>query len=161
MNKSKEVPVNSLRIPGQRGPRMSQVVEKPKEGKKTIARLFRYFADKKVMIFQLLAVVVLVVSCSVYAPSLQSSAIDKISEGAFNKLPGILVIMAVVYTIYSTATLVQLALFLFLLFMQNNLVGQLMNLLSYMGKFKQPLLVLNVFLRLWMNLAKIKVVQKI
>lgn len=107
MNKSKEVPVNQLRMPGQRGPRMNQVVEKPKEGKKTIARLFRYFADEKIMIFGLLTVVILVVSCSVYAPSLQSSAIDKISEGAFNKLPEILVIMAVVYAIYSAATLIQ------------------------------------------------------
>lgn len=107
MNKSKEVPVNQLRMPGQRGPRMNQVVEKPKEGKKTIARLFKYFADEKNMIFGLLAVVILVVSCSVYAPSLQSSAIDKISEGAFNKLPGILGIMAVVYAIYSVATLIQ------------------------------------------------------
>lgn len=107
MNKSKEVPVNQLRMPGQRGPRMNQVVEKPKEGKKTIARLFRYFADEKIMIFGLLTVVILVVSCSVYAPSLQSSAIDKISEGAFNKLPEILVIMGVVYAIYSAATLIQ------------------------------------------------------
>lgn len=107
MNKSKEAPVSNLRMPGQRGPRGYQVVEKPQEGKKTLARLFKYFSDEKLMIFGLLAVVVLVVSCSVYAPSLQSSAIDKLAEGSFSKLPRILVLMAVIYAIYSMGTLFQ------------------------------------------------------
>lgn len=107
MKQSKEAPVSNFRIPGQRGPRMNQVVEKPKEGKKTVVRLFKYFADEKLMILGLLAVVILVVSCSVYAPSLQSNAIDKLSEGAFNQLPRVLVMMIVVYAIYSVGTLLQ------------------------------------------------------
>jgi len=107
VKQSKETPASDLKIPGQRGPRTYQIVEKPQEGKKTIARLFKYFTDEKLMILGLLAVVVLVVSTSVYAPSLQSNAIDKITEGAFNKLPRILIIMAVIYAINGVGTLIQ------------------------------------------------------
>ena len=107
MSKPKEMPVNNMRFPGQRGPRNYEAVEKPQQGKKTLVRLLTYFADEKRMIYGLLAVVVFVVSCSVYAPSLQSSAIDRLAEGAFGKLPRILITMLIVYGIYSIGTLFQ------------------------------------------------------
>ena len=59
------------------------------------------------MIYGLLGAVVLSVVCSVYAPSLQSSAIDRLSEGAFDKLPRILVMLIIVYGIYGLGTLFQ------------------------------------------------------
>lgn len=107
MSKAKETTVNNMRFPGQRGPRGYQVVEKPKEAKKALSRLFQYFAKEKLMIASLLTVVVLVVACSVYAPSLQSKAIDSLSGLAFKKLPKILFSMIVVYGFYSIGTLFQ------------------------------------------------------
>lgn len=107
MNKSKETPMNQMRFPGQRGPRGYQVVERPQESKKTLRRLFTYFTEEKLMIYGLIGAVVLSVVCSVYAPSLQSSAIDRLSEGAFDKLPRILVTLLIVYGIYGLGTLFQ------------------------------------------------------
>lgn len=107
MNKSKETPMNQMRFPGQRGPRGYQVVEKPQESKKTLRRLFTYFTEEKLMIYGLIGAVVLSVVCLVYAPSLQSSAIDRLSEGAFDKLPRILVTLLIVYGVYGLGTLFQ------------------------------------------------------
>lgn len=107
MSTPKENTASQVRMPGQRGPRGLQVVEKPQDGKKTLARLLQYFADEKIMIASLLTVVVLVVGCSVYAPSLQSSAIDKLAGRAFGELPSILMTMIVIYCIYSACTLFQ------------------------------------------------------
>lgn len=99
--------MNQMRFPGQRGPRGYQVVERPQESKKTLRRLFTYFTEEKLMIYGLIGAVVLSVVCSVYAPSLQSSAIDRLSEGAFDKLPRILVTLLIVYGIYGLGTLFQ------------------------------------------------------
>ena len=93
MDKPKEGTAHNMRMPGQRGPRGYQTVEKPQEVKKTLSRLIRYFAGEKLMIAALLTAVVIVVTCSVYAPSLQSRAI--------------LVTMIIVYGIYSLGTLAQ------------------------------------------------------
>ncbi len=107
MSKENKAPVNDFKIPGQRGPRGYQEVEKPQEGKKTLGRLMQYFATEKMMILGLLVVVVVVVACSVYAPSLQSSAIDQLGDRSFDKLPPILMTMIIVYAIYSLGTLFQ------------------------------------------------------
>lgn len=107
MNKAKEAPVKNMNFPGQRGPRRFQEVEKPQDVKKTAIRLYKYFTREKVMIFGLLAAVIISVISSVYAPSLQSKAIDKISKGAFNEVPKILLVMMIVYGIYSLCSLVQ------------------------------------------------------
>ena len=107
MSKQKETTVNNMRFPGQRGPRGFQPIEKPKEAKKTLSRLLKYFSKEKLMIVSLLTIVVLVVGCSVYAPSLQSKAIDSLSGLAFKQLPKILFSMIVVYGLYSIGTLFQ------------------------------------------------------
>ncbi len=98
--------------PGRRGPggpmaRMMMPVEKPKEGKKTILRLIRYFQREKYMVIALMAVVVFHVLCSVYAPKLQSQAIDEITNHNFGVLPSILVIMLIAYVLNSVCTLFQ------------------------------------------------------
>ncbi|MBO5278419.1 MAG: ABC transporter ATP-binding protein [Lachnospiraceae bacterium] len=99
--------LSNYKLPGTRGPKDRQAVEKPKEGKKTLKRLAMYFAAEKKMLVCLLVAVVIVVLCSVYAPNLQSQAIDKISEGHFNELSGILILMLIVYGIHSLCTLFQ------------------------------------------------------
>ena len=97
----------TMRMPGQRGPRGPQVVEKPKDLKRTMARLIRYFEYEKQMVAGLLTVVIILVVCSVYAPKLQSEAIDRITEGNFSALPSVLIIMLVVYGITALCTLIQ------------------------------------------------------
>lgn len=59
------------------------------------------------MIIGLLAAVIVVVICSVYAPKLQSNAIDIIASGRFKELTPILITMVVVYIIHSICTFLQ------------------------------------------------------
>ncbi|MGN1148639.1 MAG: ABC transporter ATP-binding protein [Lachnospiraceae bacterium] len=99
--------LNNYKIPGMRGPRDRQATEKPMEGKKTLKRLVSYFAKERNMVLFLLGAVLVVVICSVYAPRLQSRAIDCITVGAFSDLTGILVSMLIVYGIHSLCTLLQ------------------------------------------------------
>ena len=100
-------PGGPRRGPGGPMGRMMMTVEKPKEGKKTILRLIRYFKREKYMVIALMAVVVFHVLCSVYAPKLQSQAIDEITNHNFGVLPSILVIMLIVYVLNSVCTLFQ------------------------------------------------------
>ena len=81
--------------------------EKPKEGKKTLSRLISYFRPEKKYVILLAAAVVLAVSASVIAPSLQSSAIDSLVIGAFEEIPRILGLMLLAYLIHGSATLLQ------------------------------------------------------
>ena len=92
--------------PGGRG-NMGAPVEKPKERKKTLSRLISYFRPEKKYVILLAAAVVLAVSASVIAPSLQSSAIDSLVIGAFEEIPRILGLMLLAYLIHGSATLLQ------------------------------------------------------
>lgn len=103
----KEVQLNNYKVPGMRGPRNNREVEKPKDGKKTLAKLISYFTAEKYMLLGLLAAVVVLVICTVLAPSMQSRAIDSIAEGAFDALPGILLQLLVIYGVHCLCTLVQ------------------------------------------------------
>lgn len=102
-----EVQLNNYKVPGARGPRNRQEVEKPKDGKRTLGKLLKYFAAEKFMLCGLLAAVCVLVVCTVSAPGIQSRAIDSIAAGAFDKLPGILMTMLVIYGIHCLCTLVQ------------------------------------------------------
>jgi ATP-binding cassette subfamily B protein len=99
--------LSNYKIPGMRGPRDRNSVEKPKEGKKTFLRLVSYFAQEKGKLAVLLLAVVVMVVCTVYAPRLQSRAIDKISQGQFEELTPILLMMLLVYAVHSICTLFQ------------------------------------------------------
>ena len=92
--------------PGGRG-NMGAPVEKPKEGRKTLSRLISYFRPEKKYVILLAAAVLLAVSASVIAPSLQSSAIDSLVTGAFEEIPRILGLMLLAYLIHGSATLLQ------------------------------------------------------
>lgn len=106
MAEKNEQSMSNYKVPGMRGPR-NRRVEKPKEAGKTLRRLVGYFADERKVVLFLLAVVFVVVIASVYAPRLQSDAIDNISQGTFGQLPRILAVMLAVYAIHSLGTFLQ------------------------------------------------------
>ena len=106
MGEQREQSMSNYKVPGMRGPRNRQV-EKPKEGVRTLRRLVRYFARERRVVLFLLAVVFVVVAASVYAPRLQSDAIDSISSRDFGTLPGTLLMMLAVYAVQSAGTFLQ------------------------------------------------------
>jgi len=99
--------MNNYKAFGRRPGNRNLTVEKAKDKKGTLKRLIAYFAAEKAMIIGLLAAVIVVVICSVYAPKLQSNAIDIIASGRFKELTPILITMVVVYIIHSICTFLQ------------------------------------------------------
>ena len=105
MEQSRQAQMNNYKAFGRRPGNRNLTVEKAKKG--TLKRLIAYFAAEKAMIIGLLAAVIVVVICSVYAPKLQSNAIDIIASGRFKELTPILITMVVVYIIHSICTFLQ------------------------------------------------------
>lgn len=99
--------ISNYKIPGMRGPQNRQSVEKPKETKKTLYRLVQYFTGERKRIVMLLGAVIVVVICSVYAPKLQSEAIDRIAMGEYEQLVVVLAGMLILYVIHGVFTLFQ------------------------------------------------------
>ena len=97
MEQSRQAQMNNYKAFGRRPGNRNLTVEKAKDKKGTLKRLIAYFAAEKAMIIGLLAAVIVVVICSVYAPKLQSNAIDIIASGRFKELTPILITMVVVY----------------------------------------------------------------
>lgn len=106
-NQNRQTQMNNYRLPGMRKMNNRQSVEKPKEGKKTLKRLMGYFGKEALMLVLLLIAVLVMVVCSVYAPKLQSNAIDSIAAARFDSLGGILFVMICVYLIHSICTFIQ------------------------------------------------------
>lgn len=92
--------------PGRRRPGFAPV-EKPKNSKKTIKRLLLYFKNERKTVVYLFIAVIISVICSVTAPSLQSKAIDAVSDRAFSSVGSILIAMLFVYIVYSIMNLLQ------------------------------------------------------
>lgn len=107
MEQSRQAQMNNYKAFGRRPGNRNLTVEKAKDKKGTLKRLVAYFAAEKAMIIGLLAAVIVVVICSVYAPKLQSNAIDIIASGRFKELTPILITMVVVYIIHSICTFLQ------------------------------------------------------
>lgn len=107
MEQSRQAQMNNYKAFGRRPGNRNLTVEKTKDKKGTLKRLIAYFAAEKAMIIGLLAAVIVVVICSVYAPKLQSNAIDIIASGRFKELTPILITMVVVYIIHSICTFLQ------------------------------------------------------
>ena len=80
MEQSRQAQMNNYKAFGRRPGNRNLTVEKAKDKKGTLKRLIAYFAAEKAMIIGLLAAVIVVVICSVYAPKLQSNAIDIIDQ---------------------------------------------------------------------------------
>lgn len=107
MEQSRQAQMNNYKAFGRRPGNRNLTVEKAKDKKGTLKRLIAYFAAEKAMIIGILAAVIVVVICSVYAPKLQSNAIDIIASGRFKELTPILITMVVVYIIHSICTFLQ------------------------------------------------------
>lgn len=104
---SRQAQMNNYRAFGRRLGNRNMTVEKPQNGKKTLKRLMGYFVSEKKMLFLLMLAVVVVVACSVYAPKLQSNAIDAIAIRQWDKLSPILIVMVIIYIIHSICTYMQ------------------------------------------------------
>lgn len=102
-----EKKAQNYNIPGMRGPRSPITYEKADNGKETILRLMAYFAKQKNLMFGLTGAVIVVVCCMVYAPRLQSGTIDLITQGDFQGLNKVLMIMLVLYVIHGAVTYAQ------------------------------------------------------
>ena len=104
---SRQAQMNNYRAFGRRPGSRNMTVEKPQNGNKTLKRLMGYFVSEKKMLFLLMLAVVVVVACSVYAPKLQSNAIDAIAGRQWDKLSPILIVMVIIYIIHSICTYMQ------------------------------------------------------
>ena len=94
-------------IPGMnRGARFA-AVEYAEDIGGTLKRILTYFAKEKSLVFSMLAIVLFGTLCGIYAPSLQSKAIDIIAGTKEGTLAGTLILMLAVYLLYSGSQLLQ------------------------------------------------------
>ena len=73
----------------------------------TLKRILAYFAKERMLVSSLLGVVLFGTLCGIYAPSLQSKAIDIIADTEEGTLAGSLILMLAVYLLYSGSQLLQ------------------------------------------------------
>ena len=73
----------------------------------TLQRIFTYFTHEKPMVFGMMTCVIFGTLCGIYAPSLQSNAIDIIVGTRSGKLSHTLILMLTVYLFYGIAQLLQ------------------------------------------------------
>lgn len=95
-------------IPGMnvRATRFSEV-EHAENFRATLKRIVKYFAHEKILLILMLIVVIFGTLCGVYAPSLQSNAIDIISSETSENFIFTLIFMLIVYLLYSVCQLFQ------------------------------------------------------
>ncbi len=89
------------------GHNMGQVVEKPKQAQQTISRLIRYFRYEKKLLVLLIASVLLVTVASLFAPAIQGSAIDLITQHQWPALYRLLAVLLAVYGVLAGCSLAQ------------------------------------------------------
>lgn len=73
----------------------------------TLRRIVIYFMHEKALVFGMLAIVISGTLCGIYAPSLQSSAVDVIAGEKSGVLAHTLLLMLFVYLLYSLCGLLQ------------------------------------------------------
>lgn len=73
----------------------------------TLKRIFQYFLGEKTLVIGMLIIVIFGTLCGIYAPSLQSKAIDIIAGASDAKFIPTLVLMLIVYLLYSGSQLLQ------------------------------------------------------
>ncbi|MBD5547143.1 MAG: ABC transporter ATP-binding protein [Lachnospiraceae bacterium] len=108
MSEKKEQKILEHNIPGtiNRGQQFAEVQHAQNSGA-ALKRIETYFAKEKMMVSAMLAAVIFGTLCGVYAPSLQSDAIDIIAKNKNGNLSATLILMAVVYLLYSVGQLLQ------------------------------------------------------
>ncbi|MDE5618762.1 MAG: ABC transporter ATP-binding protein, partial [Clostridia bacterium] len=104
-NENKNVVRN---IPGvlNRNARFAEVEHAQHIGK-TLKRILKYFAKEKSFVLAMLFVVIFGTLCGIFAPSLQSTAIDIIAGEQEGNFVTTLIMMAAVYGIYGLSQLLQ------------------------------------------------------
>lgn len=94
-------------IPGMnRGARFA-TVEYAEDIHNTLRRILSYFTKEKGLVLSMLTIVLFGTLCGVYAPILQSKAIDIIAGAQSGKLSSTLFLMLIVYLLYSGSQLLQ------------------------------------------------------
>lgn len=73
----------------------------------TVRRILSYFAHERSLVLRMLGIVILGTLCGVYAPSLQSKAIDIIAGNESGNLSSTLLLMLSAYLLYSGSQLIQ------------------------------------------------------
>lgn len=108
MQEHKEQKLAERNIPGMmnRGQRFAEA-QHAENASKALKRIAVYFAKEKILVWAMLVVVIFGTLCGVYAPSLQSNAIDVIAKNRNGNLMTMLVLMTVVYLFYSGCQLLQ------------------------------------------------------
>lgn len=94
-------------IPNMRSRERFVEVQHAQDVKTTLKRIGSYFAKEKMMVFCMFTTVVFGTLCGVYAPSLQSRAIDMIAGTRAGRLAGTLAMMLAAYLLYSASQLLQ------------------------------------------------------
>ncbi|MGN0478563.1 MAG: ABC transporter ATP-binding protein, partial [Hominenteromicrobium sp.] len=107
MPEPKSIPKSLERIPGMGRPNRFQEVEYAENIGGTLKRIAVYFIREKNLVFSMLLVVVFGTLCGVYAPSLQSRAIDILAGSREESLARTLILMLITYLLYSAGQLVQ------------------------------------------------------
>ena len=82
-------------------------VEHAENAGRTLRRIVAYFAREKTMVLAMLAVVIFGTLCGIYAPALQSRAIDIIAGERQGALTPALALMLIVYLLYCGSQLLQ------------------------------------------------------
>lgn len=108
MSNNKEQKLMQKNIPGtiNREQRFAEV-QHAENISGTLKRIVGYFVQDKVIVFCMLAVVIFGTLCGIYAPSLQSKAIDIIAGEQVGYLSYTLIFMLIVYLFYSISALLQ------------------------------------------------------
>ncbi len=92
---------SASRPPMRRGPGgMAQAVEKPKDIKKTVARLSHYFKRSLNLLIMLVAVVVTVTLTSLITPAIQGEAIDAIKDKSWGMLYTLIIWLGISYGVH-------------------------------------------------------------
>ena len=105
MAEDKKIPEQKL--PGMNRAARFAAVEYADDIGGTLKRVFAYFAKEKLLVISLLAIVLFGTLCGIYAPSLQSKAIDIIAGTQVGSLTATLSLMLAVYLLYSGSHLLQ------------------------------------------------------
>ena len=107
MNANNEQKLAERNIPGMNRHARFGEVEHAENAGATMKRIITYFAREKTMVIGMLMVVIFGTLCGVYAPSLQSNAIDIIAGKKADSLSQTLIFMLAAYLLYSGSQLLQ------------------------------------------------------
>lgn len=107
MSENKNQKLEIRNIPGIRSRERFLEVEHAQNVGSTLKRIITYFIHEKILVLSMLATVILGTLCGIYAPSLQSRAIDIIAGTDAGNFAMTLLMMLAAYLLYSGSQLLQ------------------------------------------------------